>query len=46
LPASFKIGRTDLRIAATALENGAIVVTRNIRDFQQIPALTIEDWSR
>src|SRR5437870_1781390 len=27
-----KIGRTDLRIAATALEHGAIVVSRNLRD--------------
>jgi tRNA(fMet)-specific endonuclease VapC len=39
------IGKADLRIAAITLENGSTLVTRNLRDFQQIPNLPLENWA-
>jgi tRNA(fMet)-specific endonuclease VapC len=39
------VGPKDLRIAAIALEQGAIVITRNRRDFERIPGITVEDWT-
>lgn len=38
------VGSNDLRIAATALELGAAVVTRNLRDYSRVPDLRIETW--
>jgi tRNA(fMet)-specific endonuclease VapC len=41
-----KVRKMDLQIAATALEHGGTMVTRNVRDFKAIPGLTVEDWSK
>ena len=38
------IGANDLLIAATALNQKAILVTHNIDEFSRIQSLEIEDW--
>jgi tRNA(fMet)-specific endonuclease VapC len=38
-----RIGKDDLRIAAIVLEDDDTLVTRNAKDFQEIPGLRIED---
>jgi tRNA(fMet)-specific endonuclease VapC len=38
------IGSMDMLIAAHALGLGAILVTNNMREFQRIDGLALEDW--
>ena len=38
------IGIEDVWIAATALEHGLTVVTRNLKHFQRVPGLKSESW--
>ncbi len=40
-----RIGTQDLRIASITLVHSGIILTRNHKDFEQVPGLTIEDWS-
>jgi tRNA(fMet)-specific endonuclease VapC len=40
-----RIGTSDLRIAAIAKANGVTLLSRNLRDFRQVPGLDVEDWT-
>jgi tRNA(fMet)-specific endonuclease VapC len=40
-----KIGRGDLLIAAITLANRATLVSRNLKDFRQVPGLSVENWA-
>jgi len=40
------IGVNDLHIAAHARSEGLVLVTNNRREFDRVPALQVEDWSR
>jgi tRNA(fMet)-specific endonuclease VapC len=39
------IGTSDLRIGAIAKVNGLKLLSRNLRDFRQVPGLDVEDWT-
>ena len=38
------IGAYDVLIAGTALANKLILVTSNLREFERVEGLTVEDW--
>jgi tRNA(fMet)-specific endonuclease VapC len=39
-----RLGTQDLKIAAIALANDALLLSANLRDYQQDPGLKVEDW--
>jgi len=39
-----RIPTMDLKIACIALVHDAILLSRNLRDFQKVPDLRVEDW--
>jgi tRNA(fMet)-specific endonuclease VapC len=39
-----RIGSQDLKIACIALANDALLLSANLRDFEQVPGLRVEDW--
>jgi tRNA(fMet)-specific endonuclease VapC len=40
-----RVGSQDLRIASIVMANDGILVTRNRRDFEKVPNLSIADWT-
>jgi tRNA(fMet)-specific endonuclease VapC len=40
------IGAMDLLIAAHAVALGAVLVSQNLREFQRVPGLKLEDWTQ
>jgi tRNA(fMet)-specific endonuclease VapC len=39
-----RIGTMDLKIAATCLVHNSLLLSANVRDFEQVPDLRVEDW--
>jgi tRNA(fMet)-specific endonuclease VapC len=39
-----RISSTDLKIASIALVNNATLLSANLRDFDKIPGLVVENW--
>jgi tRNA(fMet)-specific endonuclease VapC len=40
-----RLGILDLRIASIALTTSGKLLSRNLRDFRQVPRLVVEDWT-
>ena len=41
-----RVRTMDLRIASIALVTDSTLLTRNLRDFNQVPGLSVEDWTK
>jgi tRNA(fMet)-specific endonuclease VapC len=39
-----RIGTQDLKIASIAIANDALLLSANLRDFEKVPGLRVEDW--
>jgi tRNA(fMet)-specific endonuclease VapC len=44
LARKLRIGTMDLKIAAIALANDALLLSANMRDFAKVPGLRVENW--
>jgi tRNA(fMet)-specific endonuclease VapC len=43
--AKIRVGTNDMRIAAICIDHAATLVTRNARDYNQVPGLTFDVWN-
>lgn len=41
-----RIGVMDLKIASIAISRKAILISRNLKDFEEVPNLVVKDWTR
>lgn len=41
-----RIGTMDLKIASIAIATNSILISRNLKDFEQVPNLSVRDWTR
>ena len=39
-----RVGTQDLKIAAIALTQDALLLSANLRDFRRVPGLRVENW--
>jgi tRNA(fMet)-specific endonuclease VapC len=39
-----KVGTMDLKIASIVLSHNALLLSRNLQDFEKVPGLRVEDW--
>jgi tRNA(fMet)-specific endonuclease VapC len=43
---NIRVGTMDLKIAAISITNDAILISRNLADFERIPNLAVKDWTK
>lgn len=41
-----RVGTMDLKIASIAISQKALLISRNLSDYEQIPNLRVEDWTK
>jgi tRNA(fMet)-specific endonuclease VapC len=40
-----RVGTQDLRIAAIVMANNGVLLSRNLRDFEKVPNLMVQNWA-
>lgn len=41
-----RIGTMDLKIASITIATNSILISRNLQDFEQVPNLSVQDWTK